>query len=195
MLSDLRAALRPAIALTLLFALLLGILNPLALAGIGQALFPAQANGSLIRQNGRVIGSALIGQAFTSEGYFHGRPSAAGEDGYDASASSGSNLGPGSKELATRVAGDVEVLSASAPGRPVPPDLVTTSASGLAPHISPEAALYQVDRIAQARGVAAQQLLDLIARQTEHPLLGFIGEPRINVMAINHALDQISAAQ
>lgn len=195
MLTDLRSALRPAIVLTLLFALLLGIFYPLALTGIGQVLFPAQANGSLIRQDDHVIGSALIGQGFTSDRYFHGRPSAAGKDGYDASASSGSNLGPGSKELATRVAGDVDALSASAPGRPVPLDLVTTSASGLDPHISPEAALYQVDRVAQTRDIPVQELRNLITRQTEHPLLGFIGEPQINVLALNQALDQIRAAQ
>src|SRR3546814_8880061 len=139
MLSDLKTAVRPALMFTLLFATLLGLAYPFALSGVGQALFPAQANGSLIRDGSRIVGSELIGQKFASDAYFHGRPSAAGADGYDAAASSGSNLGPASKALAARVAADVEALSETAPGRPVPPDLVTTSASGLAPHTSPEA--------------------------------------------------------
>ncbi|WP_215355111.1 potassium-transporting ATPase subunit C, partial [Sphingopyxis soli] len=131
MYSDLKSAARPALVLTLLFALLLGIAYPLALTGIGQALFPAQANGSLIRDHGKVVGSALIGQKFTGDAYFHGRPSAAGADGYDAKASGGSNLGPAAKALADRVSADVKSLSETAPGRSVPPDLVTASASGL----------------------------------------------------------------
>ena len=132
MLSDLRSALRPALVLTLLFTLLLGLAYPLALTGIGQALFPYQANGSLVREDGRVIGSALIGQAFASDRYFHGRPSAAGANGYDAAASAGSNLGPASKALAERVRNDAQGLAALAPGRPVPPDLVTTEGAGFA---------------------------------------------------------------
>src|SRR3546814_554113 len=151
MLSDLASAVRPALVLTLLFAALLGVAYPLTLTGLGQALFPAQANGSLIRDNGKVVGSGLIGQSFASDVYFHGRPSAAGADGYDAVASAGSNLGPTSLVLAGRVSADIKSLSETAPGRPVPPDLVTTSASGLDPHISPEAAFFQVDRVAEAR--------------------------------------------
>ena len=189
MLSDLRSALRPALVLTLLFALLLGIGYPLTLTGAGQALFPAQANGSLIHQDGRVIGSALIGQAFTSDRYFHGRPSVAGANGYDAAASAGSNLGPTSKALVEHVRKETQTLAATAPDRPVPPDLVTASASGLDPHISPEAALFQAERVAAARGVPVAQVRDLIAGKSEHPLLGFIGEPRVNVLELNLALD------
>ncbi len=190
MLSDLRSALRPALVLTLLFALLLGLAYPLALTGIGQALFPSQANGSLVREGDRVIGSELIGQAFASDRYFHGRPSAAGANGYDAAASAGSNLGPASKVLAERVRNDRQALAATAPGRTVPPDLVTTSASGLDPHISPEAALYQIDRVAATRGLSADQVRALVRARIEYPLLGFIGEPRVNVLALNRALDR-----
>lgn len=188
MFSDLRSALRPALVLTLLFALLLGLAYPLALTGIGQALFPWQANGSVVREGDRVIGSALIGQAFASDRYFHGRPSAAGANGYDAAASAGSNLGPASKALAERVRSDMQALAA--PGRPVPPDLVTTSASGLDPHISPEAALYQVDRVASLRGMRNEQVRALVQAQIERPFLGFLGEPRVNVLALNRALDR-----
>jgi len=190
MFSDLRSALRPALVLTLLFALLLGLAYPLALTGIGQVLFPSQANGSLVREGDRIIGSALIGQIFASDRYFHGRPSAAGASGYDAAASAGSNLGPASKALAERVRNDAQALAALAPGRPVPPDLVTTSASGLDPHISPEAALYQVDRVAMVRGLPAERVRALVRARIEYPLLGFIGEPRVNLLALNRALDR-----
>lgn len=190
MLSDLRSALRPALVLTVLFALLLGIAYPLALTGIGQALFPAQANGSLVREDGRVIGSTLIGQSFTDDRYFHGRPSAAGANGYDAAASAGSNLGPASKALTARVRKDIKALGDRWPGRAVPPDLVTTSASGLDPHISPAAALYQADRVARARGLPAADVRALVDAQIERPLLGFIGEARVNVLALNRMLDQ-----
>jgi K+-transporting ATPase ATPase C chain len=182
MLTDLRTALRPALALTLLFALLLGLAYPLALTGAGQLLFPAQANGSLVRDGERIVGSALIGQSFATPGYFHGRPSAAGK-GYDALASAGSNLGPNAQALADRI-------TPSAPGTPA--DLVTASASGLDPHVSPEAALSQVARVAAARGVAPERLRALVDVHVEAPALGFLGEPRVNVLALNRALDRLA---
>jgi len=192
MTKDLVSALRPALVLTALFVLLLGFAYPLVLTGMAQALFPTQANGSLVREGGRVIGSGLIGQRFASPAYFHGRPSAAGKDGYDATASSGSNLGPTSKVLADRVRADLAALPQTPERRPVPPDLVTASASGLDPHISPEAAAFQAGRVAAARGLPEGQVRALIARQTEGPLLGFLGEPRVNVLALNRALDRLA---
>lgn len=190
MLTDLKTALRPALVLTLLFAALLGIAYPLALTGIGQALFPEQANGSLIRDGDTVVGSELIGQKFAGAGYFHGRPSAAGADGYDAAASAGSNLGPASQALADRVRTDLATFYETTPGRPVPPDLVTTSASGLDPHISPEAAFSQVRRVAAARGLSPQRVEALVAAAVETPALGFLGEPRVNVLLLNRRLDR-----
>ena len=189
---DIISSLRPAFFMTLLFAALLGLVYPLAMTGIGQALFPVQANGSLVRDNGRVVGSTVVGQAFASDRYFHSRPSAAG-DGYDGLASSGSNLGPTSRVLAARVKADVARLSGTAPGPNVPPDLVTTSASGLDPHISPEASLYQVDRVAHARSLDPASVRRIVEQATETPLLGFLGEPRVNLFKLNRRLDALGA--
>ncbi|WP_025560058.1 potassium-transporting ATPase subunit KdpC [Sphingomonas sp. UNC305MFCol5.2] len=189
---DITSALRPALVLTLLFALLLGIAYPLALTGIGQLLFPSQANGSLIRDaRGEIVGSSLLAQGFSSERYFHPRPSAAGK-GYDALASAGSNLGPASQALADRVKADVAAAS-PAPGQSVPADLVTASASGLDPHISPEAAFFQAARVAKARGWPVARVRTMITHATEHPLLGFLGEERVNVLLLNRQLDAESA--
>ena len=187
MFKELTSAVRPALVLTVLFALLLGLAYPAVLTGICQILFPAQANGSLVRDGDRVIGSELLGQAFAKPEYFHGRPSAAG-GGYDATASSGSNLGPTSQALVDRVKESVAGLDKS-PKAIVPVDLVTASGSGLDPHISPEAAMFQASRVAEARGLPEMAVRELVVRQTEQPLLGFLGEPRVNVLMLNRALD------
>jgi K+-transporting ATPase ATPase C chain len=193
MLTDFRSALRPAIVLTLLFAVLLGLVYPAAITGVAQLVFPSQANGSIIRDGDRVVGSELIGQGFSSPRYFAGRPSAAG-DGYDAAASSGSNLGPTAQALTDRVKESVAALPNS-PANGVPADLVTTSASGLDPHISPEAAFLQVDRVAAARGIAPAAVRAMVERRIETPLLGFLGENRVNVLLLNRDLDGAPARQ
>lgn len=193
MYKDFTSAVRPALVLTVLFAILLGLAYPAALTGIGQMLFAQQANGSLLRDGERVIGSELIGQGFASPGYFHGRLSAAGQ-GYDAAASAGSNLGPTSQVLADRIKTDTAARKTS-PGAVVPPDLVTTSASGLDPHITPEAAYFQAARVAQARQLNEAELRRLIADHTDGAILGFIGEPRVNVLELNLALDRKAAAR
>ena len=179
---------RPAIVSTVLFTLLLGVAYPLVVTGIAKVAFPAQAEGSLIRNaSGQVVGSALIGQGFAKPEYLHPRPSAAGM-GYDASNSSGSNYGPLNPDLIKRVKGDADALRASGIAT-VPADAVTTSASGLDPDISPAYALLQVDRVAKARGVAAAAVSRVIGVHTQGPWLGFIGQPRVNVLQVNLALD------
>ncbi|MDZ4319375.1 MAG: potassium-transporting ATPase subunit KdpC [Brevundimonas mediterranea] len=180
---------RPAIAMMALFTLLLGLAYPLAVTGIAHSVFPRQASGSLVRDaGGRVVGSALIGQAFAGETYLHPRPSAAG-DGYDAAVSSGSNMGPLNPDLAARVAESAQAIRADDGAGGIPADAVTTSASGLDPDVSPAYARLQAARIARARGVPVQQVQTIIDGQTKGALLGFVGQPRVNVLLTNRALD------
>jgi K+-transporting ATPase ATPase C chain len=183
--------LRPALALFALFTLVTGVAYPLAITSVAQGLMPAKANGSLIEKDGAVIGSSLIGQGFSSPRYFHGRPSAAGKDGYDASSSSGSNLGPNAKALADRITADVaRVRSEDGISGAAPADLVTASASGLDPDITPASAYLQVARVARERRLPEAEVRSLIDHVAEPRALGLLGEPRVNVLALNLALDQ-----
>ncbi|MGD0965841.1 MAG: potassium-transporting ATPase subunit KdpC [Candidatus Acidiferrales bacterium] len=174
---------------TLATTVLLGIIYPLVVTGLAQMLFPKQANGELISQGGKLVGSHLIGQPFTAPGYFYSRPSAAGAAGYDPTASGGSNLGPTNKALIDRVEASVKALQPTNPNAPIPADLVTTSGSGLDPHISPAAAAFQIPRVARERGVSEQQVRALVQRHTEGRQFGLLGEARVNVLDLNLDLD------
>jgi K+-transporting ATPase ATPase C chain len=180
------------VLMTIVTTVLLGLIYPLLVTGMAQVLFPEKANGQLIRRNGALIGSRIIAQPFAGAGYFHPRPSAAGANGYDASNSGGSNLGPTNQKLIDRVTADVASAQAENPGKPVPVDMITTSASGFDPHITPAAAEFQVPRAAKARGVSEDAVRQLVGRSTEGRQWGFLGEPRVNVLELNLALDSVS---
>jgi K+-transporting ATPase ATPase C chain len=181
---------RPAILVTLFLTGITGIIYPLAMTGIAQVVFPHQANGSLIVEGDQVIGSELIGQNFSGEGYFHPRPSAAGDKGYDATSSGGSNLGPNDAGLQKRIGDSAKQLAEQKPGAPIPVDLVTTSGSGLDPHISPAGAELQVARVAKARNLSEDAVRELVRVNTEGRQLGILGDPRVNVLLLNLALDR-----
>jgi K+-transporting ATPase ATPase C chain len=182
----------PAIAILIAMTFVTGVVYPAVVTAVAQVVFPNQANGSMIVVDGRTVGSSLIGQAFNEPQYFWGRPSAAGAEGYDGSASAGSNLGPSSQDLIDRITAEVDRLRASNGGGPVPVDLVTTSASGLDPHISPAAAEYQVARVAAARGMTEDAVRSIVARHTEGLTLGFLGQSRVNVLELNLDLDGLA---
>jgi K+-transporting ATPase ATPase C chain len=188
--------LRPAIMITIIFTVLTGLIYPLAITGVAQAIFPSQANGSLIEGNGHVIGSELIGQSFSKPEYFHPRPSAAGTNGYDAAGSSGSNLGPTNPVLEKRLKESAALFRKENPDYtgPIPADAITTSGSGLDPHISPANALAQAPRVAAARKWKPEQVIALVNQSTEERQLGLLGEPRVNVLKLNLALDRENAA-
>ena len=189
---DIKSAIRPAIVLLLLLTVLTGLLYPLAVTGVGQALLPHQANGSLVTDGGRVVGSELIGQGFAEARYFHSRPSAAGK-GYDAAASSGSNLGPTSADLKASIEERVAAARSEGVTGPVPADMVTASGSGLDPHISPANALAQVTRVAAARGLTDAEVRWLVEQSIETPTLGILGAPHVNVLLLNRQLDAMAA--
>lgn len=191
--SDSSPVLRPALVLFVVLSLITGLLYPLFVTGVAQTVFPQQANGSPIERDGRLVGSTLIGQAFTQPGRFWGRPSATSPEPYNAGASGGSNFGPSNPALAEAVKARIEALRAADPGNaaPVPVDLVTASASGLDPHISVAAARYQVARVARVRGLTPDAVSALVDRHTEGVSFGFLGEPRVNVLALNLALDAL----
>jgi potassium-transporting ATPase KdpC subunit len=197
---------RPAIVFVIALTLITGLAYPFAITGLAQLLFPSQAQGSLIEKDGKIVGSSLIGQEFTSDRYFHGRPSATTTPDpndatktvaapYNAANSGGSNLGPTSKPLIDRIQGDVDKLKAENPSAQVPADLVTTSGSGLDPHVSPEAALFQIPRVAKARNLPENRVRQLVGKNTRPPLMGLLGEPRVNVLELNLDLDRETGGQ
>ncbi|MGA9670472.1 MAG: potassium-transporting ATPase subunit KdpC [Terracidiphilus sp.] len=183
---------KTSIRFTIVTAILLGLAYPLVVTGVASLIFPHKAAGSLILKDGQIIGSELLAQSFTSDKYFHPRPSAAGTNGYDATASGGSNLAQSNKALVDRIQGSIDKLAKENPGKPVPIDLVTTSGSGLDPDITPDAAIFQAPRVAKARNLSEDSVLQLIAQHTTPRQLGLLGEPRVNVLELNRALDSLT---